>query len=261
MILLSDIIKAEYVIYDSRIQSTPGVVKTEEHEALALCATREDLYEIYNQREIIIKEAKDEALKIISTAKMDAQDEISQSKRKGYEEGYNAGAETGKNQGYSEGYAAGETEITELLKKQNESAINEIRQMIKTIEEEKENLISQYEKDLTKLAIDIAEKIIKHKIHSKDSSVSAIIESVIKDYRNVEWIKVYISGKDDAVAIQADKKVVNELNKISDDVKIEIVEELEEGSVIVETPDGIVDAGIDTQLKNLKEMVLNKNAG
>jgi flagellar biosynthesis/type III secretory pathway protein FliH len=40
-----------------------------------------------------------------------------------------------------------------------------------------------------------------------------------------------------------------------------VLDELEKGSAIVESADGIVEASIDTQLKNLKEMVLNKNAG
>lgn len=260
MILLSDIIKAEYVIYDNSVQSNIDPKKSTENEAEILCSFREDLYEIYDQRETILKEAEEEALKIISDAKKEAENEIGLSKRIGYEEGYNAGMETGKKQGYATGYETGKTEITRLLQKQNQSAINEIAKMLEKIEEEKEAVISQYEKDLTRLAIDIAEKIIRHKIHSADSSVATIIESVIKDYRNVEWAKIYISDKDDAIAIRADKKLINELNKISDDVKIETSEELEEGSVIVETPDGIVDAGIDTQLKNLKEMVLSKNA-
>ena len=58
---------------------------------------------------------------------------------------------------------------------------------------------------------------------------------------------------------KADKELIQNLNKISNDVKIEVSEELEEGSAIVETPEGIVDASIATQLNNLKEMVLSKN--
>ncbi|HAQ41601.1 MAG TPA: hypothetical protein DCM73_12750 [Clostridiales bacterium] len=260
MILLSKIIKAEYVIFDRSNQVKANVQKPELQEPEVISTPREDLYEIYNQREIILKEAHDEALKIINTAKRNAQEEIAQCKKRGYEEGYNAGMEIGKNKGHSEGYEIGKIEVTEKLQRQNESRINEITEMLCAVEDEKEEIISQYEKDLTKLAIDIAEKIIRHKIDSRDSSVAGIIEGVIKDYRNVEWIKVYISNSDDAIALQADKKLINELNKISNDVKIEVSEELEEGSAIVETPDGIVDASISTQLKNLKEMVLNKNA-
>ncbi len=258
MILLSNIVKAEYVVFDN---SKKIIKNIEEHkEAQTLSTPKEDLYDIYNQREIILKEAQDEALKIINTAKRNAQSEIAESKKRGYEEGYNAGIEIGKNKGYTEGYEIGTVQAKEDVNEQNESKLSELREMITKIENIKEEIISKYENDLTDLAFDIAEKIIKQKINDNSNVVIALIKNVIKDYRNVEWIKVYISPKDDVLSIQADKNLVSELNKISNDVVIETSEGLEEGSAIIETPDGIVDTSVTTQLKNLKEMVLNKNA-
>ena len=66
MILLSDIIKAEYVIYDNSAQSNIDMKQSAVHEAETLCSFREDLYEIYDQRETILREAEEEALRIIS---------------------------------------------------------------------------------------------------------------------------------------------------------------------------------------------------
>lgn len=258
MILLSSIIKAEYVVFDDRVQKVKNI--DEHNEAIPLSTQKEDLYEIYNQREIILKEANDEALKIINTAKRNAQTEIAECKKRGYEEGYNAGIEVGRNKGYTEGYETGKVKVAEDLNKQNESKLTEIIEMLLEIENKKDEIIFNYENDLTVLALDIAEKIIKQKINEKDNVVSSIIKNTIKAYRNVEWVKVYISSKDDVIAIKADKNLINDLNKISNDVVIEVSEELDKGSAIIETPDGIVDSSVTTQLQNLKEMVLNKNA-
>lgn len=258
MILLSNIVKAEYVVFDNRKKSINNI---EEHkEAKTLSTPKEDLYDIYNQREIILKEAQDEALKIINTAKRNAQAEITECKKRGYEEGYNAGIEIGKNKGYTEGYEIGTVKGKEDINEQNEFRLNELTEMITEVENKKEEIISKYEDDLTDLAFNIAEKIIKQKINEKDNVISALIKNVIKDYRNVEWVKIYISPKDDVISIKADKSLINDLNKISSDVVIETSEELEKGSAIIETPDGIVDTSVTTQLKNLKEMVLNNNA-
>ncbi len=257
MILLSNIIKAEYVIFDDK--KINRIKKEEFAEQKSITTPREDLYEIYNQREIILKEANEEALKIINAAKRNVQTEIAELKKRGFEEGYNAGMEIGKNKGYEEGYELGKLKITEKLNKQNKTKEKEITNMLEEIENKKENIISTYERGLSKLAIDIAEKIIRQKIELQGNIVTRIIESVIKDYRNEEWVKVYISSKDDAKSIRADKDLIQSLSKISNDVKIEVSEELEEGSAIVETPEGIVDASIITQLNNLKEMVLSKN--
>ncbi|MDF2948229.1 MAG: hypothetical protein K0R07_239 [Sedimentibacter sp.] len=258
MISLSSIIKAEYVVINDIGTKVKKVA--EMPEVTTISTPREDLYDIYNQREIILKEANAEALKIINTAKRNAQTDIAECKKRGYEEGYNAGMEVGKNKGYTEGYEVGKIYALEELQKQLDSKLDELVEMLASVENEKDEVILKYEDKLTKLALDISEKIIKQKINSEDNLVSGIIKNAIKDYRNVEWIKIYISAKDDAIAIQADKNLINELNRISSDVKIEVTEELDRGSAIVETSDGIIDASTSTQLKNLKEMVLNKNA-
>lgn len=262
MILLSSIIKAEHVVFDYKNNKhiNSHTTKTEQPKIKIDSTPQESLYEVYNQREIILKEANEEAARIINNAKRKALNEIAECKQKGYEEGYNAGLEIGKNKGYSLGFESGKVNIVEELKDKNESKLKELANLIALVEEEKQEILSKYEKDLSKLAIDIAEKIIKQKIQENDNIISRIIKSVVSDYRNTEWIKIYISIKDDVISIQADKDLINELNKISKDVKFVVSEELEQGSAIVETPDNIVDAGINTQFKNFKEMVLNKNA-
>ncbi|MGB4439096.1 MAG: FliH/SctL family protein [Sedimentibacter sp.] len=254
---MSNIIKAEYVIFDDINRN--HINKAQQAESKTINTPKEDLYEIYNQREIILKEANEEALKIINVAKRNAQTEIAELKKRGYEEGYNAGMEIGKNKGYAEGYELGKLKTTEELNEQNKVKVEEIENMLEEIENKKESIILKHENGLGKLAIDIAEKIIRNEIKLKDNVVSGIIESVIKDYRNEQWIQIYISSKDNVKTIKADKDLISSLNKISNDVKIEETESLEEGSVIIETPEGIVDASIVTQLNNLKEMVLNKN--
>lgn len=260
MILLSNIIKAEYVVFDNRNKNQVKQIKKPEQQELNVSTPKENMYEIYNQREIILKEANEEALKIVNLAKRNAQKDIAECKKRGYEEGYNAGTEIGKNKGYFEGYETGKINVIEELQAQNDAKLKELTEMLERIEEVKEEIISKYENKISNLAVDIAEKIIRQRIEVKDNVITGIIKNVIKDYRNVEWIKVYISSKDDVISVQADKELINELNKISNDVKFEVSEDLEPGSVIVETTDNLVDASINTQLKNLKEMVLSKNA-
>lgn len=248
---MSNIIKSEYVFYDTEKQ-----IEKVSHSHIS--NSKEDLYEIYNQRELIIKEATDEAAKIINTAKRNAQSEIVDCKKRGYEEGYNAGFEIGKNKGYGEGHEIGFQKIKETFSKENEIRVKEINDMLETIEKQKHNIILKYENEIEKLSVDIAEKIMRQEIELKDNVLSKIIESVIKDYKNVEWVKIYISDKDNAKKIEADKLLISELHKISNDVKIEVENNLDVGSCIIETPDDIIDASIDTQLNNFKEILLSK---
>jgi len=251
MISLSNIIKSEYVFYEKSNH-------VEKLIAAQISTSKEDIYEAYNQRETIIKNAAEEALKIVSTSKRNAYIEVAEIKKKAFDEAYNAGLEIGKNKGYEEGYQLGLKEIKEQLLKENENRINEISTMLQAIENKKQFIISKYEDGITKLSLDIAEKIMKQKIDLKDNSLSRIVESVISDYKNVEWVKIYVSEKDEVKMIEADKTLIDELEKISRDVKIEVKKDLSKGSCIVETPNSIVDASIDTQLSNLKEIILSK---
>ncbi len=163
MILLSNIIKAQYVVFDDKNMSR--IIKTEP-EPKVINTPREDLYEIYNQREVILKEANEEAMKIINAAKRNAQSEIAELKKKGYEEGFNAGMEIGKNKGYEEGLLTGRNKASDEINKQNQSRLKEISEMIAEIENEKEAIISKYENGIGNLSIEIAEKIIRQKIDS-----------------------------------------------------------------------------------------------
>lgn len=252
---MSNIVKSEYVFFD---EDNKHRFENSKHK---ISAHREDLYNIYNQREFIIEEAKEEAIKIIKTAKIDAQAEIAEYKKRAYEDGFNSGLEIGKKKGYEEGYNEGQAKASEIFIEKNKEASKQISEMIEKIELEKMKVISKYEDEIANLSIEIAEKIIRNEIDLKDDLISAIIKDVIKDYRNVEWIKLYISDKDNVAVIEADKGLTDELKKIAKDIKIEVLDELEKGSAIVESADRIIEASIDTQLKNLKEMVLDKNAG
>lgn len=221
------------------------------------------LREAAEQREAMLNEAKEEASRIIETAKVNAQAEIEECRKRaneeGYAQGHASGMKAGKDKGYSEGYETGRQDATEELRRQNSSKIEEMVQMMKAIEDEKDGIIERYKEGLTKLSVDIAEKIVRHKLQMTPDVISKIIEGVVKDYKNVEWIRVYISDEDDVKFVKSDKELNNLLGNISKDVKIEASDKLAKGSVKVETPDGIVDAGIGTQFNNLKEMVLNKN--
>jgi len=258
MISLSNIIKANYIFNDKISDNPKKAAESNKLDQINLQRiSKEELYEIYNQREIIIKEANNEALKIINSAKRNSLTEITQLKTKGYEDGYNAGFEIGKNKGYEESYKETCFKVTEELKMQNENKIKELSHILESIEKVKQNIILKHKDDLVKLSIDIAEKIIKKKFEPNDDDITNIVANLIRDYKNVEWVKIYVSDNDAAKYIEADRTLISEIKKVAKDIKIESLKHLDEGSLIIETPDNIIDAGINTQLKNLRDIVLN----
>lgn len=78
--------------------------------------------------------------------------------------------------------------------------------------------------------------------------------NAIKDYRNVEWLKIYLSSND-YVTISTDKDIMQKLSQISEHVALEVISDAEDGELIIETSENLIDLGVNTQLSNLKSMI------
>lgn len=57
--------------------------------------------------------------------------------------------------------------------------------------------------------------------------------------------------------MEADEEFLESLSRLSENVKIIMMENSEEGTCIIELPDEIVDASVSTQLENIKDVLNN----
>ena len=66
-------------------------------------------------------------------------------------------------------------------------------------------------------------------------------------------MKLHIDRLYYEMLIATDSDISSELAQVSDNIKFVIVEKEEPGTLIMETQEEIVDAGISTQMENLRE--------
>ncbi len=252
---MSKIIKSGYVIFQNNqdSKSTVGFTRSSNY----ISSPDFIVGEAYTEKERILNEALKEAEEIVKEAElqkeemlMNVENEIEKSREKGFAAGY----KTGYSEGFEEGTEKGMLSATEEINKKNEDLVSELCKQIYTVEENKELLIKSYEKNIVNLAVEISEKITKTKIARDDSIIKKIVEHAVKDYRNVEWVKIYLSA-DDYVTISTDKEIMQKLSQISDRVILEALSDSEIGHLIVETPEHLIDAGIKTQTDNLREII------
>jgi flagellar assembly protein FliH len=194
----------------------------------------------------IIEAANNYKINMLATVET----EIEEHRKRGYEIGYTQAYEKGKSLGYEEGKIIAQKEINE----KNENLIAELCKQIYMVEDSKDEIIKRYEKDLVKLAAEIAEKIIRVKISHDDEIIKNILKNAIKDYRNVEWLKIYLS-KNDYVTVSTDKSIMEKLSQISEHVALEAISDGEDGELIIEGPENLIDLGINTQLSNLRNTI------
>ena len=254
---MSKIIKSSYVIIQNP-QKEKDSAKFVNQINDSLNNTNYVLEEAYSEKERILKEALEEAKSIINSANeykssmlATVTKEMDEQRKKGFDIGHNEGYEKGKQLGFNEGKELAQKEIND----KNESLVAELCKQIYTVEESKDEIIKKYEKDLVKLSIDIAEKIIRTTVDKNDDIIKGIINNAIKDYRNVEWVKIYVSSND-YVTISTDQSLMQKLSRISERVVLEVITDASDGELIIETPENLIDSGVNTQLSNLKGMII-----
>ena len=205
--------------------------------------------EAEEQANAIIEEAREQAAIIKQHAMRDAENEISELKRKAYGEGYEKGSVEGREQALEESRAE--------LQEQNKSLFEEVKVAITELERQKTDYIRQYNEEMKDLVIAIAEKVIKISLKSSSEVIRRMILSAVESSYRKQWAKIYISDYDANLMVREDADILDALRNVSDRIKIIVMENGEPGDLMVEYPDQAIDSGVNTQLQNIREIMEN----
>ncbi len=196
------------------------------------------LAEIYAQAKVVLDAAKKEAEDIKTTS-------------------YNEGYESGKEEGFKKGTDQAISEYNLRFEHEFKELQQNIAKYIKDVENAKELLLEQYIDDLKNISLAIGEKIVQTSLKSSSEVVERMILSATGRIKKSAWAKIYIGKGEETLDIRGDVKFLQELSKLSDNVKIIMLEEEDTGTCIVELPDEIIDMSVGTQLENIKEILNN----
>lgn len=206
---------------------------------------------VQEETEKILEDCRVESEDLIKEIKRKAEIDAEDARKAGYEEGL----DSGKEEGYKAGFNKAKEEVSKELRVLNNNKIKELTDMIVYVEERKKDTVAMYESKITDMALMIAEKILKKQIDEDSDYLKSIIMDVVDDYKNISWIKIYLSEFEKSRDIEADNKIIEGLQSISKDVSIIYQEGKERGTCIIETPDNITDASVGEQLENLKDSI------
>jgi len=151
-------------------------------------------------------------------------------------------------QAYNEGLRKATEEKTAEISQaisRVESAVADIRNLVKS-------RLDEYEQILVDISAEIASKVLHRKIEQDDSVLTELVRTAVSEVRNSEWISVTLSDKL-KMSLQELERTIRPAVM---DGKLEVVtKNVPPGTCVVETPDGIVDASIETQINNLKNLL------
>lgn len=150
-----------------------------------------------------------------------------------------------KEEAVKEGYKAGMDNA--------KADIDELKESLKEFFSYKQKAMEILSKDVLDIALDVAQTIIKKEVtQDKDILLGTIVDIIKTSTKGDERITLKVCAEDvDFVKMS----IPQILNIAQSEVKISVVakDNIEKGSVIAETANGIVDASFKTQLGVLRE--------
>ena len=182
-------------------------------------------------RREVLEKAAVEADEITSTAKEDAErirGEAEEKARTLYEEQ--------KKLGYEEGARCREEELN--------------REHEKAMEEQYHEKMSVMEKDIVEAVIQVFDKVFKIQFEEKRELLLQLVNGALLDIDPGDKIRIHTNRSDEEILKEHLAQMQDIVGK---DVAIEFVKDnkLSDGQCKIETPYGVVDCGVDTQLSAL----------
>lgn len=234
---------AEEIPAEEAVEDTEAAEAEEEAEE----EKQVSLAQMYGEE--IIREARIEAERILAQAELEAMAQKANAAEEGYEEGYK--------KGYDEGYARSAADVKETLEAESHAYLEEIREIVDEVTTLKEEVLQKYTHDLKNIAIAIGEKVVQVSLKSSGSVIEKMILAATDKLKTREWAKIYISKVDADLLLRGDKDILKTLSRLSENLKVVVMEDEKPGACIIELPDEIIDASASTQMENIKEILKN----
>lgn len=198
----------------------------------------------------ILSEARKKAGELIENARAEAEQIRQQARDQGFAEGNQAGYEAGFREGEAKGQEAYLDQKAQLEKR--------VADWIREVEVVKDRILEKYMDDLKEIVLAIGEKIVRTSLRSNSRVIEKMIVAATEKLKKTAWAKIYVGAQQDGgIDIDADPRFLQELSRLSDNVKVIIMDGQEPGTCIVERPDEIIDISVGTQLENIREIMNN----
>lgn len=134
-----------------------------------------------------------------------------------------------------------------------ESLLDELKGLMNALSHEQQQFFDEYEKGVMELSVEIAEKVVKSSVAQNAKLMSDLVREAVSTVRNADWISIEISNR----LPQLTECLRNELSTETGFPQATeiITKDIPEGSCVIRTPNGVVDASVSEQFKNLSNVL------
>ncbi len=220
--VLKEIVEAEENTASDEMSAAEEVTISPEEEAKQL------LEDTNVECEALLENAKRDAEIILEEAYADGKVITERARQEGFQKGY------------QEGQEAGFKEYQDLLE--------EAKTMKQGLLDERRRTALSLEKDIVGLITETVRRVIQHEINENNELLLNLIQEGINKCTYTESLIIRVSDADYQV-VSLYKNRVYMMTEGIEDIEIKSDASLSNGSIIIETASGKIDAGIETQMK------------
>jgi len=163
-------------------------------------------------------------------------------------------------QGYEEGYTEGRQEAEERARNDYKEMLEEARTLLDEAYQQKEKIISEAEPFLLELSTVIASQIIKQELDASPEKFVGLIQEHIMRFKEKDYITVCVHPADFEF-IQSQRSHLVSIVNGETEIKIVPDHSVTKKGCIIRTAYGSVDARIDTQIEEIKRVILDAKRG
>ncbi len=155
----------------------------------------------------------------------------------------------------AEGFEQGRRDGVSACLAEGQSVLDEARSFVQSINDSKVLLFEKYEADIFETVMEIANKVTLNSMAVKDGTAAKrLIKKAAKDFRNSELIRITLNENGATTELAGDYELLKSLCGGVANVEVELLPDAEPGTVILDNGEEITDAGIQTQLKMIREL-------
>ncbi len=156
-----------------------------------------------------------------------------------------------------EAYAKGYAEGRKSLHKEAASAVEALAQATKALPSVKQMIYDKSEEQMVRLAFAIAEKILHQEVSERKDVIIDVLKGVLKNIQETEGMKIRLNTQDFRYMMEVKKDFLQSFDGIRN-VVFEEDTSIKRGGAVVETLLGEIDARLESQLKEIKAVLLQK---
>ena len=157
-----------------------------------------------------------------------------------------------KGRAYAQGFTEGEKAGIDSERKNLKSVLDTLSQVVRQLDEIRNEIYRYSEKEVVSLAMGIATKIVRHEITINKNVILNVLKQALKKIVDYDKIKIRVNPSD----LQFLKTQNHQFSHLIDNMGSIVFEEDETiltGGCLIETNSGDIDARIDKQLEAVEE--------